>query len=309
MKIKKEHLLSAGFPALFSLALLAGCSSEKMPDESVDDISETIPETVSETISEIITETSETTFETTSETELTALSEETSESTSAEPPAPDTDAWAHNFAAAVFAELENNKTSDEPTDLVAISFEQGLDERDIMGTSCSQLFFLDVNFDGVPELFTGGYGMIGVGRYSIYAADGSSYGTDLFTCDTGMFSVYDNCIYAPSGSNSFPGFTKFVPGLPQVHNNGTIEDRGNTVEIVNADGTKETLTDISAEEFNALFAEHLGADYDALYDEENALTELCIGGVLRVSDPENYTEDDIYNCIAPLLEEYMDSLE
>ena len=316
MKIAKALLLSAGFPAVFSLALLAGCSSESQPYEASEAITETVSETAAETILSENTETTESASETTSETEIiteetsaessaiTTVSEETSESTQAEP---DTEAWAHNFAAAVFAELENNKTSDTPTVLTPMPME--VDDTDIFAGFESELFFLDVNFDGVPELFAGGHGQIGTGRYSIYAADGSSYGNDLFSYVPDVYSVYDNCIYASSGSNAFPGYVKLVPGLPQIHIDGNMAEEGNTVQIIDADGAETTLTDVSMEEYKALYSEYLGADYDALEDESNyASSEPCVVGTLRVPDMDNYSEEDIYNCIAPLLEEYMSAL-
>ena len=96
--------------------------------------------------------------------------------------------WAHNFARCVYAELENNKTADDPTPFAPISNNHEVTAFDI-DAMCADIFFLDVNDDDIPELFVGGHGTMGNGRYSIYDADGNCFGNDKFIWEVESFET------------------------------------------------------------------------------------------------------------------------
>ena len=69
------------------------------------------------------------------------------------------------------------------------------------------------------------------------------------------------------------------------------------------DGNEVETTISSEEEYQKLIEDSFGISYESLQPidlEDNRY----ISGYLRVPDPENYTEEDIYNCLLGLLQEY-----
>lgn len=82
------------------------------------------------------------------------------------------------------------------------------------------------------------------------------------------------------------------------------EETVNTVDIFNADGTKETIENLSFNEVKKVYSDYLGVDYDALYDNMNYPAYQCMQGDLLVPDADNLTDVDIYNCVLSLLEKY-----
>lgn len=169
----------------------------------------------------------------------------------------------------------------------------------------SVLCLIDIDFDGLPELFAGRVGTIGEGSFEVFKPDGSSIGT--VTCASGLgYGVQaDGYIYVFSGRNPYPGWVKLVSGFPSIHIMGfaDLEGSGNDVQIL--DGSSEKILEgLTFEEYKALYPEYLGVDYDALTEHNETSDYIFAEGYLRVPDPENYTEEDIYNCLAELLSEY-----
>lgn len=77
------------------------------------------------------------------------------------------------------------------------------------------LSFLDIDFDGIPELFAGCNGIIGSGTKDVFKPDGTKFASD-FTCASalGCGCIVDNVIYMPTGRNIPSGWYKLVDGTP-----------------------------------------------------------------------------------------------
>lgn len=210
---------------------------------------------------------------------------------------------AHAFAEQVFAALQNNKTSDDSIPYAPISTAHEIQSFDPEAME-AELRLLDIDFDGVPELFTTSHGTMGTGGHSIYTADGQFYGYGLYTICFSDFMTDGKAVYAPSGSNSTFGYTKLAVGLPYVRTNGGGFFNGLETPVnICTDGNKVETTISSEEEYQKLIEDSFGISYDSL-QPINLEYNRYISGYLRVSDPENYTEEDIYNCLLTLLQEY-----
>lgn len=210
---------------------------------------------------------------------------------------------AHAFAEQVFAALQNNKTSDDPIPYAPISAAHEIRDFDLEAME-AELRLLDIDFDGVPELFTTSHGTMGTGGHSIYTADGQFYGYGLYTICFSDFMTDGKAVYAPSGSNSTFGYTKLAVGLPYVRTNGGGFFNGLETPVnICTDGNKVETTISSEEEYQKLIEDSFGISYDSLQPIDLEYNRY-ISGYLRVPDPENYTEEDIYNCLLTLLQEY-----
>lgn len=210
---------------------------------------------------------------------------------------------AHAFAGQVFTALQNNKTADDPIPYAPISTAHEIQDFDLEAMK-AELRLLDIDFDGVPELFTTSHGTMGTGGHSIYTADGQFYGYGLYTIDFSDLMTDGKAVYAPSGSNSTFGYTKLAVGLPYVSTNGGGFYIGLETPVnICTDGNTIKTTISSEEEYKKLIEDSFGISYDSLQpiDLEH---NRCISGYLRVPAPENYTEEDIYDCLLGLLREY-----
>ncbi|MBQ8826443.1 MAG: hypothetical protein IJ007_05070 [Oscillospiraceae bacterium] len=204
------------------------------------------------------------------------------------------------FTELVYAELENNRTAQEDVHFKPV----GLENISVIDAMESDMFLLDANSDGAPELFTGTHGTAGTGCYTVYSADEGIYGNSCFTWLIDEFRIVDGEMYAPSGNNWYWGWTKLCKGLSSVHVQLVYPDAGAyDVDIRLSDGTEKKLTSVPEAEINELFQEYLGISAKEL---ENSSSESpsYVRACLSVPDPENYTKEDIYNCIAELLAEY-----
>lgn len=210
---------------------------------------------------------------------------------------------AHVFAEQVFTALQNNKTADDPIPYAPISTAHEIQSFDPEAME-AELRLFDIDFDGVPELFTTSHGTMGTGGHSIYTADGQFYGYGLYTIDFSDFMIDGKAVYAPSGSNSSFGYTKLAVGLPYVSTNGGSFYIGLETPVnICIDGNKTETTVSSEEEYKKLIENSFGISYDSLQPVDLEHNRY-ISGYLRVPDPENYTEEDIYNCLLTLLQEY-----
>lgn len=248
------------------------------------------------------------------------------------------DELAHSYAKSLIRKLENQGDK--------IEFQVvGMDSDDIIGMrGCmSAIYLIDIDFDGIPELFAGNFGNLGVGTYDIYKSDGTLIYT-LFNIEApnGGY-VFNDAIYY-STYNGFAGCVKVAEGLPalQLKSKWPSEEDIADVEIITETDDVIIQQGITYDEFKALFTKYLGADYDLLYgedkkngvgvsmlngiektipnitveeyksrysDNEARLYESTayypsVNGYLRVPNPENYTEEDINNCLVELLTEY-----
>lgn len=212
----------------------------------------------------------------------------------------DVETWSRNFAHALAADMTAGTAEITP---ISIEHEVVVFDVDAM---LADIFFIDVNNDGLPEMFAGGHGTMGSGRYSIYDTIGNCWGTDIFIWDVLSFETDGKNMYASTGSNSTPGHTKLVAGLPQIHANGFAFTEGKTTDVTVKTATGESVntTATTTEEFENLYAQYLDVDYSAL-SVIDADSTVYVREHLRVPDVNNYTEDDIYNCILPLVTEYV----
>lgn len=208
--------------------------------------------------------------------------------------------WSHNFAHALITDMIDGKAEIIP---IITEHEVAVFDVDAM---LADIFLIDVNNDGLPEMFAGGHGTAGGGSYSIYDTSGNCWGTDIITWDVLSFETDGQNMYATSGSNASPGHTKIVEGLPQIHANGFAFIECNTTEVTieTVAGESINTTVTTTEEFEALYAQYLDVDYATLstIDED---TTVYVRDYLRVPDVNNYTEDDIYNCLVPMLNDYV----
>ncbi len=211
---------------------------------------------------------------------------------------------AKRFADMVYDELQNNKTSDDPTTFAPISIDHEIPESGFDTEAfTADMILLDINSDGIPELFTGGHGAIGTGRYTVYSADEGSYGNSTFSWSIDGFRIVDGDMYVSSGSNSYWGWVKLCSGLPSIHFNGSMSETGSNVDVKTADGSEKSFSDITLDDVRELYNEYLGVDFDKLQCSDDN-PGLYVRDTLRVPDPDNYTAEDIYSCLAPLVERY-----
>lgn len=172
----------------------------------------------------------------------------------------------------------------------------------------SVMALIDVDFDGIPELFAGICGTIGAGFYDIYTPNGETLGTDVYCCsDLSSGHIVDGVMYMFSGRNPNPGWVKLIVGTPSVMVQDWIntKDAVNPVEVHTSNGTVKYFEKQSMEDIKDLYKEYLAVNYDDLYLTVDSPEYLCVRGSLSVPDPMNYTEDDIYNCLVPLLNDYV----
>lgn len=281
---------------LLAAVLLTGCRS------GTEGQSGTVTETFSDTNAESSAKT---------ETSAATTSVETTAEVT-EKPAPDVysenvKAWAETFAGLVYAELENNKTAETPTELYPASSLETSEEALFNAAFNADIFFIDTDFDGVPELFAGGRGITGTGSYTVYTADGVSYGNGLFAHYFDAYCIADGCMFAHSGSTGFDGWTKLCDGLPTIFCNGLLSDeKTNNMTLRYSDGRVQDFNGLTYDEAMDMYRKYLNVEYEKLKfaDDPENVPFAYARGVLKVPDPENYTEEDIYNCLAELLAEY-----
>lgn len=264
---------------------------------------ETDAETSAETTVEI---TVETTVEATSETTAETTAETAEEMTDAEEIEESVEELPENEAVAeAFTKLLSQKLADTSDEYGFKALTDG--EAVGMGMLSSVLELADIDLDGVPELFAGTCGTIGAGRFDVLKADGTLLGKNVLCCsDVSMGSIVDGVVYIFSGRNPYPGWVKMVEDTPAVYVSDWIneEEAVNTVDIFNADGTEETIENLSFDEVKKVYSDYLGVDYDALYENMNYPAYQCTSGNLLVPDADNFTDEDIYNCVLSLLEKY-----
>lgn len=283
------------FAIFFSFAVLSGCTAN-------EDIKETVS---SVTTTSAASETSEETKASISAEETTVLVTD-----KAEPDvySDNVKTWAKTFAELVYEELENNKTAERPTTFRPVSCDREIPGTGFeLGTFESDIFFIDTDFDGVPELFTGGHGITGSGCYTVYTADGGSYGSGTFAHYFDAYCIADGCMFANSGSVTFGGWTKLCNNLPTLFCNGFLSDeKPNNMTLTYADGRNQDFNGLTYDEVMDLYREYLGVEYDKLKftGEDADIPFVYARGLLEVPDTENYTKEDICDCLAKLLAEY-----
>lgn len=291
----KEVNFNRIFAAAMVSLWLCSCGAENVSDDSETETQETTlfisEKTAETTVMTNVETTVGTTVETTDGTDTEESVEEIPE---------------NEAIAAVFTKLLSQKLVDSASDEYGF---KALTADETIGMEAleSVLELADIDLDGVPELFAGTTGIIGAGRFDVFKADGTILGKNVLCCsDLAMGSIVDGVVYIFSGRNPYPGWVKMVEGTPAVYVSDWIneEEAVNTVDIFNADGTKETIENLSIDDVKKVYSDYLGVDYDKLQDNLNYPAYQCIYGNLLVPDADNLTDEDIYNCVLYLLEKY-----
>lgn len=299
----KEINFNRVFAAAVVSLLLCSCGTENISDDSETETQETTL-IVSEKTEKMNVET---TVESTGETTVEITAETTVETTDGTDAKESVEEIPENEAnAAVFTKLLSQKLVDDASDGYGF---KALTADETIGMEAleSLLELADIDLDGVPELFAGTTGTIGAGRFDVFKADGIILGKNVLCCsDIAMGSVVDGVVYIFSGRNPYPGWVKMVEGTPAVYVSDWIneEEAVNTVDIFNADGTKETIENLSIDDIKKVYSDYLGVDYDKLQDNLNYPAYQCTYGNLFVPDADNLTDEDIYNCVLYFLEKY-----
>lgn len=173
-----------------------------------------------------------------------------------------------------------------------------------MGLS-SIIALCDIDFDGVPELFAGQHDTRGHGIYSVYSGDGIV--TDYISCGIcNLFVSAGNSCYSSWGNLAAQesSWLKFSEDTPKISVKGLFEDENSKVNVtVTLNDKENNYNDITYADVDNIFEQEFGISYTELQNSTDSLMNCTIGHLI-VSDPENYTEADIYNCLASLLSEY-----
>lgn len=283
MKIKRI------FTCALIVTMLTACSNTAVqPVESGT-------ETQQATLTETLPQTQQTTLDT-----QNSVTETNTQIVNA-PIAFDVDTLADTYAQVVIERIKTDQETKEENNRF-----RPLYADDFMKIN-SLMYLLDVNFDGVPELFIGTSGTTGGGSYDIIKSDGTLLGKDVHCCSwLDSACVNDGVMYMFNGLGSNPGWVKFVEGTPSVtlHSWLNTEEAVNIADVTKADGTVETFENQSLDDIKKLYKQYLDVDYDLLQSTADA-TATLISGVLTVPDPEQYTVIDISDCVKTLLEEYV----
>lgn len=166
----------------------------------------------------------------------------------------------------------------------------------------SNIVFIDINRDDVPDLFVGTYGATGRGCYNVYMSDGTALGNISCTSllETGTF--VNDVLVLDIGQ---PGYVQISRNFPSVviSNWPVIEINGPNCDIKITDeyGNSEEIIGKTFDDFKKIAAEFFDVEYDEFLKKTNY---VCVNGSLIVPNPENYTKEDIYNCIMELLTKY-----
>ena len=207
----------------------------------------------------------------------------------------DVDSWAKTYASVLMQQIADDKaTKDKYSQFRPLN---GIE----MGTQ-SIIALIDVDMDGTPELFAGTCGTTGSGCFDVYTTNGEVFAKD-FNCSTDFASgcVVDDALYMRCGYSDVTGWVKLVQGTPSI----TVDTLHNTANVITESGAVVTFENQSEDDIKALYKQYLNVDYAALERSTPENTYTVLRGHLAVPDPENYTEEDIYNCLVPLLNEYV----
>lgn len=215
----------------------------------------------------------------------------------------DVNKFAHMYATAIFNKLENTAGDFEFTP-IGIEVNPNVGMAGIM----SLLYIMDIDFDGTPELFVGTAGTIGGGEYDVFSVDGTFWGNVICASGIQYGRLIDNVIYMDSGVNGHRGYVKFEKGFPAIHIGNkwptTATDVVNFVTIDTGAGNIIKKEQMTYDELKAAFIEHLDVNYDKLMESTDVGGYPYVQGFLQVPDSENYTKEDIYNCLLELLTKY-----
>ena len=161
----------------------------------------------------------------------------------------------------------------------------------------------DIDLDNVPELFAGYHNMRGYCYYSVYG--NNKIIADEISC--GMcneFLLVGNTCYSNTNDPSDKAhyWLQISDTMPEI----TVQDCDDNTTFnvtVTSDNGIYTQNGITPEEVDNIFKQVFSVTYTELKSSPDNYVK-CSLGHLEVPDPENYTEEDIYDCLLGLLQEY-----
>lgn len=178
----------------------------------------------------------------------------------------------------------------------------GVDTLDDTGLA-SIIAFCDINFDNVPELFAGYHNMRGYCYYSVYGNEGVI--ADEISC--GMCSKFlriGNACY--SSTHNLANKSHYWLQISDTTLEIAVQDCDDNTTfnvVVTSNDRNDKQNGVTLEEVDKIFFSEFGVTYTELKTAPENYVKSSMGH-LTVPDPENYTEEDIYNCLAELLSEY-----
>lgn len=167
----------------------------------------------------------------------------------------------------------------------------------------SIIAFCDIDFDNVPELFAGYHNMRGYCYYSVYSNEGVI--ADEISC--GMCSEFlhiGNACY--SNTHNLANKSHYWLQISDTILEIAVQDCDDNATFnvtVTSNDRNDTQNGVTLEEVDKIFLSEFGVTYTELKNTSDNYVKFSMG-YLEVPDPENYTEEDIYNCLLPLFAEY-----
>lgn len=159
--------------------------------------------------------------------------------------------------------------------------------------------FIDINSDNVPELIVGcGHGINGIDEQQLYRTDGTCIGSYAVNYG-GIVAVNDTC-YAIAQSNGYVLYTKLCDEMPCVYLDWRTDDGYDAVHVKTADTEEQELGAMSFDEAAETVQKYLGVTEDELNTVQGTVKPQYVCDTLRVTDPQNYTDEDIYNSLLTL---------
>lgn len=174
----------------------------------------------------------------------------------------------------------------------------------------SIIAFCDIDFDGTPELLAGQHDTRGHSNYSIYSNNGvvtnsvscgicSTFISTKGSCYSNWTDLSDQCSY----------WVKLSTETPEIKVNVCSEEKNPSFDVTIISSNQEkNYNDVVYDDVDSIFKQEFGVSYTELQNSTDCNVD-CVIGHLIVPDPENYTEEDIYNCLLALLQEYEDKVE
>lgn len=214
---------------------------------------------------------------------------------------------ADNISKLVYSKLKSGNWDVVPvdTDMAVLMDKLYMDfKADMIITESSK--------GGKPLLLIGSHGMTGSGIYDVCTIDGVYLGNVNASENCKNYIVTNDSVYVLSGSADWLRCTKLDIEFPTIYCDGCFISQTEPMDVVYEIGKEqERFEQITYDTLNTLYLEKLGVQFEDLNEAcfENTTNLTCAQakatwGVLNVPDPQNYTEEDIYNCILDLLTKY-----
>lgn len=159
--------------------------------------------------------------------------------------------------------------------------------------------FIDINSDNIPELIVGcGHGINGIDEQQLYRADGTCIGN--YAVNYGGIVAVNNTCYAIAQSNGYVLYTKLCDEMPCVYLDWRTDDGYEAVHVKTVDIEEQELGAMSFDEAAETVQKYLGVTEAELSATQGTAKPRYVCDTLRVADPQNYTDEDIYNSLLTL---------